>query len=255
MRNFLVILLMVLFGLTINAQTKSRTTVVRKKTNTQTVRRTTPQKKPVNPISSVSQKETGLLKSFTVDLAGVLIDNEPMQCPPNYKCTYKLYDFGEAGKTAILDIPSIIVDNVTIPRQVKSWSGNISVIPAVNVDKSMEDGYLFKRGNLEIGGLMKTRGVWMAIFLSNPKCRLVSDIFPGMTVEEIKSKTQRELSNSQLKQTGTENGNPVYTLYWYDMYKQYHIDGDYHYNVSNDKAYARFYFDQTNKLVKWIFFY
>lgn len=202
--------------------------------------------------SSTPQKGTGDASiSFSCPLLGILIDGDASKAN-NMICHFKMYDFGEEGKTVMVDLPEL-AKQINVEKQVYSWSGNIKLVPAKQ--EGGLDGYVIMRGNYACGGLIKTNDGWMLMLQSGERDHLVSDLYPGMNLTQVENKMKEELGRCQFKQTGKSGGFTIYTLYWLDMQKSYHWDGDYHYKVSNDKAYARFFFDSNSKLHKWIIYY
>lgn len=247
-KKLIVMLLIALFAIPSSSMAQNR------------VKRPATKKTAVNRnkrTSSTPPKTTGDAKiSLKLPLSVFILDgsNYPVE---GTTINYKVFDFGKEGKTAMMEIKWSPEQAKYMPSetQVFSWSGNIDIIPAKQADNRLEDGYFIMRGDYNCGAIGKSNGVWVALVNTKDRGRLVNDLFPGMTLAQVETKMKGELGKCQFKETGKSGGYTIYTLYWLDMQKSYHWDGDYHYKVSNDKAYARFFFDSNSKLHKWIIYY
>lgn len=168
----------------------------------------------------------------------------------NAICHFKMYDFGKEGKTVMVETPEYAKIN-NIEKLVWSWSGiNITLVPAKQYGAL--DGYAIVRGDYPLGTLVKYKEGW--IFDVETKDHLISDIYPGMTLTQVKNKIN-EFVGSQFKETGKSGGYTIWTLYGPDIKKNYHWNGNYDYKATNDKPYGRFFFDSNSKLHKWIQYY
>ena len=207
--------------------------------------------------SSTPQKATGDAKiNLKLPIAEFMLDGDIYKVPGT-KANVTVYDFGEEGKTVIMEIKWSPEQAQYMPSetQVYSYSGNLKISPAKQINAGLEDGYFFERGKEVCGAIAKTQRGWTLGVYSNERVHLVNDLFPGMTLAQVETKMKGELGKCQFKETGKSGGYTIYTLYWLDQRKSYHWDGDYHYTLTNDKAYARFFFDSNSKLHKLIIYY
>lgn len=162
------------------------------------------------------------------------------------KAEIRQFSFGEEGNT--------IVGTVTVEGEKHSFSisgHDVMLVKTVQNGATMYVGANTKGEMAVILG--QSGGTWMYLITDQISKCLGNDIHQGMTVQELQNVTA-DLGLSKIKLLRTENGLKVYQLLWLDMQKRYHWfgDDDYHYELTNDKEYGRFYFDAQGKLVKWL---
>ena len=191
--------------------------------------------------------------TFTKQIIGIVLDGNFYSVSKDNvnKATLECIDMGTDGRTLILDldIPELKQRGLT---STYSWSGG-----KVRLLKRVANGnqeYLVIRGQTPCGGLFQNEDGWIAMVNSGQNCQTISGLTKGMSrlnVEQLCS----ELGFSKFKAAGTVGGLRVYTLQWLDMQKRYNFYGtDYHYEMNNNKEYAKFYFNTQDKLVKWIIY-
>lgn len=167
----------------------------------------------------------------------------------NYKTKAEIrqYSFGEEGNTIV----------GTMVYEGKKHSVSISGHD-VMLMKTVQNGATMyvganTQGKMAIVLGQDKQGSWLYLVTDQISKMVGNDIHQGMTVQELQDVTA-DLGLSKIKLLRTENGLKVYQLLWLDMQKRYHWFGndDYHYELTNDKEYGRFYFDASGKLVKWL---
>lgn len=241
-RKLIVMFLIALFAIPSTSMAQNR------------VKKPTTRKTTANSIkraSSAPQKATDDASiSFSCHLVACKFDNNEGFKADNMICHFRMYDFGKEGKTVMVETPEFAKE-VNKEKLVWSWSGrNITLVPAKQ--EGGLDGYAIMHGDYPLGGLVKFKQGWF--FAIETKDHLISDLYPGMTLTQVKN-IQNKLLGSQFKETGKSGGYTIWTLYGPDIKKDYHWNGDYDYKATNDKPYGRFFFDSNSRLHKWILYY
>lgn len=196
--------------------------------------------------------------TMTENITGVMLPTSNSKVDPKTdKATLRVINFGGEGNTIIitLDVKSVKEYDPTINMEF-AWSGK-----DLHLVKQNQNGgvaYAIIRGSSTMcGALIKVPAgngqyAWVAqIGGANTRC--ISDIHLGMNRLAVESKC-KELGLSQFKFVRNDGALKVYQLQWLDMKKKRDWFGpeDYHYEVTNDKAYGTFWFDANDKLVKWL---
>ena len=210
---------------------------------------------------SSGSKEYGEIKTnFTIakNILGTVYNDKYIAAPeaPSgkaNKATLECIDMGTMGKTIILDqdIPVIKQKDPKLSTTY-SWSGS-----EIRLFRQIENGhtqYIVLRGQTPCGGLMQNEDGWICFISTAAGSRTISGIKKGMSRLAVENECS-SLGFSKFKYAGTSGGLKIYTLQWLDMKKRYNFYGtNYHYEMNNNKEYARFYFNAQDKLVKWILF-
>lgn len=179
--------------------------------------------------------------------------------PKTDKATLQVVNFGGDGNTISLslDIKAVKDADPTVNMEY-TWSGkNLHLVKKNEAGGGVS--YSVIRGSKTLcGALMKVpKGdgtfAWAAQIMTGEGTQTISDVHVGMNRLAVESKC-RELGLSQFKFVRQEGNLKLYQLQWLDMKKKRDWFGteDYHYEMTNDRPYGSFWFDENDKLVKWL---
>ena len=134
-----------------------------------------------------------------------------------------------------------------------SWSSR-----TVMVASQVSDGnkvYAIMDGNQGVATILpnfKSGGKQGTIIMLIGGGNQISDLRPGMHIDDLAREVQQEIPGTRVVLTGNnQNGLKEYVLLSYGENKVYDVTGDYHYELNNNEPYFTFWCDSKDKLVKW----